>query len=66
MAIRDRWLAKVVLYVTLELGAMMGVPIRPEDIEAMSRSMNDAVVMESVRGEKERTGEPLPEDELIG
>jgi hypothetical protein len=30
-----RWLAKAILYVILELGALSGVPVRPDEIETI-------------------------------
>ncbi len=58
MAQRSRWWAKVLLYGVLEFGALLGIPIRPRDIEAMTRQMNDTLVAEVLKGEREGEGEP--------
>lgn len=36
---KKRWFSTLVLYSVLELGALFGVPIRPDEIEAMTRQM---------------------------
>ncbi|HEV8631617.1 MAG TPA: hypothetical protein VGV61_14965 [Thermoanaerobaculia bacterium] len=43
---RKNALAKIFLYGMLELGALAGVPIRPDDIEALARQMNGTQVVE--------------------
>ena len=52
---RGGLLAKIVLYAVIEMGAMMGVPVRPEEIEQLTRSINGTVV--SVEQEQEQDGE---------
>lgn len=44
------------LYMILELGALLGVPMRPDDVERMTRQLNNAVVL--VEEEDERQGDP--------
>ena len=56
MARRRNWLAKIFLYVVLEVGALSGVPMRPEQIEALMRSMNGTQVVEVLR--RESDGDP--------
>ena len=41
--VRRRRLATVLAYLTLELGALLGVPIRLDQIEEMSRLLNQTV-----------------------
>ena len=40
---RRRWLAKLMLFAVLEVGALAGVPIRPDQIEELARLMNQTV-----------------------
>lgn len=42
---RRRWLATVLAYMTLEMGALFGVPIRPAQIEEMTRLLNQTQVV---------------------
>lgn len=44
------------LYMILELSALLGVPMRPDDVERMTRQLNNAVVL--VEEEGERNGDP--------
>jgi hypothetical protein len=53
----NRLFAKVLIYAVLEVGAMLGVPMRPDDIEKMTRQMNNAVT-EAVRREEDPSGDP--------
>jgi len=55
---RKRWLAKTLLYLILETGALLGVPIRLDQIEELTRIMNGAVVEEVVRREDDGGGDP--------
>ena len=48
MARKKLW-AKLFLFGMLELGAMCGVPIRPDEIERISRLMNSTAVVEVLR-----------------
>jgi hypothetical protein len=41
-------LRKLTLWLTLELGALMGVPIRPDEIEKLMRAANQAKVVRSI------------------
>lgn len=52
-----RWCAQVLIYAVLELGALLGVPMRPSEIEEMTRRMNNAVA-ELVRPEEDPSGDP--------
>lgn len=54
--------AQVLIYIVLEIGAMMGVPMRPSEIEEMTRRMNNAVVEETIKDE-EPSGDPPSEDD---
>lgn len=63
MARRNR-LATVFAYLTLELAALLGAPVRPEQIEEMTRLLNQTQV---VYVEEEDNGgdppdPPAPED----
>lgn len=50
-------LAKILIYTVLEFGALLGVPIRPDDIEELARRMNN-VVEEAARPEEDPSGDP--------
>ena len=50
---RNNRLANMLLFVMLEAGALMGVPMRPEEIEAMARSMNGGSVASVEQAEEE-------------
>ena len=63
MARNNRWWAKVAIYLMLETGALFGVPMRPEDIEAMTRVLNGSVGVEVVQSERSGPGEPPSDDE---
>ena len=41
-----RWLAKTLMFLMLELGALFGVPMRPEQIEELTRMMNGTKAVE--------------------
>jgi hypothetical protein len=56
LARRRHWLAKIFLYVVLEVGALSGVPMRPEQIESLLRSMNGTQVVDVLR--RESDGDP--------
>jgi len=49
-------LAKLLLYLTLELGALVGVPMRADEIEELTRLMNGTQVVRLV--EREPDGDP--------
>jgi hypothetical protein len=53
---KKRRLATILTYLTLEIGAMMGVPIRPEQIEELTRALNGTQVVHVVR--EEESGDP--------
>ena len=46
-------LRTVVVCVVLEFGAMIGVPMRPEEIEALMRTMNQPQVAHTLPDESE-------------
>jgi hypothetical protein len=56
---QKRRLATIFTYLTLELGAMLGVPVRLDQIEEMTRLLNRTQVV-SVMPDEE-SGEPPPE-----
>jgi hypothetical protein len=56
---RTNRLAKIFLYVTLELGALAGVPMRPDQVEALLRTMNGQQQVQVVRDEQ---GDPPSPD----
>ena len=58
MGRRKRWFEKLLVYAVLEVGALMGVPIRPEDVEKMTRLWNDAVVEEAAWRDDDDSGDP--------
>lgn len=53
---RKRWLATVFTYLMLELGALHGAPIRPEQIEEITRLLNRTVVTEVAQ--RDADGDP--------
>jgi hypothetical protein len=53
---RKRWLATVFTYLMLEVGALMGAPVRPEQIEEITRLLSQTVVTEVV--ERDAGGDP--------
>jgi hypothetical protein len=53
---KKRRLATILTYLTLELGAMMGVPVRLDQIEEMTRLMNRVQVVQIVKDEA--SGDP--------
>ena len=58
---RKNVLAKIFLYVMLELGALAGAPIRPADVEALARQMNGSQVVElRKRDDDGDPPEPVP------
>ncbi len=57
MAYRKSWLGKVLIYAVLEFGALLGVPVRPDQIEEMTRQLNNTVA-EVARPEKDPSGDP--------
>ncbi len=56
---KKRRLATIFTYLTLELGAMLGVPVRLDQIEAMTRLLNQAQVVSVFK--LEEAGDPPPE-----
>jgi hypothetical protein len=57
-------LAKIFLFVALELGALAGVPMRPDQIEALLRTMNGQQLVHVVRDDQGDPPEPELEPEL--
>ena len=57
-----QWVAKVAIYAILELGALLGVPMRPDQIVEMTRLMQKAVPEESRREEDPSGDPPDPSD----
>ena len=53
-----RWLAKVLMFATLELGAMAGVPMRPDQIEELTRLMNKTRVVLAAPEQTDGDGSP--------
>lgn len=43
---KKNWLAKLLLFAVLEVGALAGMPLRPEDIEHLNRVMHGTVAVE--------------------
>lgn len=40
---RKNFIAKIVLYAVIEMGALMGVPVRPDEIEELTRRLQGTV-----------------------
>lgn len=53
-----KWLARALLYVILELGALCGVPIRPDQIENLLK-LNERAAATDVKRNDDREG-PKP------
>lgn len=58
MSLKTR-LAKILVYAVLELGALCGVPMRPDQIEKIMKLMDRAVVTDVLKNEDD---EPVPPD----
>lgn len=52
------WLAKILMFVVLEAGALLGVPMRPDQIEDLTRLMNETLVEHVVRRENDGDDDP--------
>lgn len=52
------WIRTVSLYLILEVGSLLGVPMRPEDIEQLTRQLNDAVSTEVDERQQDPSGDP--------
>ncbi|HEY0593817.1 MAG TPA: hypothetical protein VGF40_18740 [Thermoanaerobaculia bacterium] len=57
MSLKTR-LAKIFVYAVLELGALCGVPMRPDQIEKIMRLMDRAVVTDVLRNEDDEPAKP--------
>lgn len=53
-----RWLTKVLVFVMLEAGALIGVPMRPDQIEDLTRLMNGTRLEQVVRRENDGDDDP--------
>lgn len=51
---KNRW-ASVLIYMMLDLGALMGVPMRPHEIEEIARRLTNAVTLVA---EHDQDGDP--------
>lgn len=61
---RRRWLATALAYLTLEIGALLGVPVRLDQIEEMTRLLNQTQVTMTV--DRDAGGDPpRPDDEPV-
>ena len=58
---RKRRLATILAYLTLELGALCGVPVRVDQIEEMTRLLNQTQV--TCVQKREDSGDPPTPDE---
>ena len=57
MARKRRWTRRL-LYLMLEVGALSGVPMRPEQVEELTRLLNGTAVVAVSR--REDGGDPPP------
>lgn len=46
------WLGKVLVYLVLELGALCGVPVRPDEIEQLMK-INETKIAQVARNEND-------------
>ena len=51
---------KILLLLALWVGAQMGAPMRPEEIEELMRTMNQPKLVRKFAEEEERGDDPLP------
>lgn len=56
---RDHQLRKVLLCVGLEVAALMGAPMRPDEIEDLLRNSQQARIHFSVREDREDSDDPV-------
>lgn len=59
MARRGR-LAKILVFLMLEAGALVGVPMRPDQIEDLTRLMNGTKLEQVVRRADDGDADPPP------
>jgi len=64
---------KILLLLVLWVGSQMGLPMRPEEIEELMRTMNEPKIVRKFAEEEERgddplgeTGEPCPPHPIAG
>lgn len=58
---QGRWLAKLVMFALLEVAALVGVPMRPDQIEELTRMMNRTAVTMPVRQKRsDPEGDDVP------
>lgn len=57
MSLKNR-LAKILVYAVLELGALCGVPMRPDQIEKIMKLMDRAVVTDVLKNEDDEPPTP--------
>lgn len=55
---RKSWLARVLFCLMLELGALSGAPVRPEEIEALMQAADRPGVVQVLRRESDGDGDP--------
>lgn len=53
---RKRWLATIFTYLMLQVGALLGAPVRPEQIQEITRLLSQTVVTEVVK--RDAGGDP--------
>lgn len=57
MSLKTR-LAKILVYAVLEVGALCGVPMRPDQIETIMKLMDRAVVTDVLKNEDDEPATP--------
>ncbi|MFN7943301.1 MAG: hypothetical protein U0X73_17045 [Thermoanaerobaculia bacterium] len=55
---RKNWLAKVLMFVFLEIGVLGGAALPPEQIEELMKLMNGAQIVAVARREDDGDGDP--------
>jgi hypothetical protein len=50
-------LRKLCLWLTLEMGALIGVPIRPDEIERLMRAATEAKIVRSIPEDESKRGQ---------
>ena len=55
---RKSRLKTLAMYMILEFGALIGVPMRPDEIERMTRQLNNAVALVAEERERDDAGDP--------
>jgi hypothetical protein len=59
---RNRQLGKILLCLGMEMAALLGAPVRPDEMEDLLRNAQLAKVESTIAQEQEDTDDPVPPD----